>query len=727
MEGRRLLLPHDQLMNENDQEAADSQSGGDNPGGGGGGGGGGDGGVSDEEGPQNPRRGYHRHNAEQIQELESFFKEFPHPDDRQRMELGRRLGLGARKIKFWFQNRRTQLKTQRERNQNILLREDNARLTSENDVLKFRLTNPTCSKCKGPVFPDAAIGLSFEEKQLIRENAWLKDELARIQSLAEKVMANPVNISHSLLQLSRPSSNGDAETCCEALETGDRTVSTGLSLGNGTSMSPSVKSLEECPYEKAGYIRAAVSAMNELMKLSEAYDPMWTPLFDGPTELLSHEDYAKMFPTSTCLGMSPGSSVREGTRDAAIVTLRSQAIVEILMDADKWLKAFPCLITNASTTHVISDFAIGSKDASLQLMKAEFQVLSPLVSTCQVRFIRFCKQQREGFWAIVDVSVENNADSRAVTYCRRLPSGCILQDLPNNCTKVTWIEHLEYDTSSIHPLFCLAINSGVLFGAPRWLASLQRHCESRNTKLSGINPLGKQNVLKLAQHMNELFFFGICPALWSKENICVGNISEDVKIKYRRSIGLPGEPPGLVLCVSTSFWMPATWDVLFDFLRNERARSQWDILSLTGEMQEIVRVPKGPGHNDCISLLRVTGMDSSQTRVMVVQESWIDPSGALIVYAPLETWVIMDAVRGMDTDTEGTDLLPSGFSIIPVGPLQGQGEGRKPGGSLVTLGFQVLVNDTPSAKLTPESFDTVSNLVSITINKIKVAMGLTSA
>jgi hypothetical protein len=39
-----------------------------------------------------------------------MLKECPHPDENQRAQLSRELGLEARQIKFWFQNRRTQMK-----------------------------------------------------------------------------------------------------------------------------------------------------------------------------------------------------------------------------------------------------------------------------------------------------------------------------------------------------------------------------------------------------------------------------------------------------------------------------------------------------------------------------------------------------------------------------------------------------------------------------------------
>ena len=42
--------------------------------------------------------------------MPSFFKECPHPDDKQRKELSRELGLEPLQVKFWFQNKRTQMK-----------------------------------------------------------------------------------------------------------------------------------------------------------------------------------------------------------------------------------------------------------------------------------------------------------------------------------------------------------------------------------------------------------------------------------------------------------------------------------------------------------------------------------------------------------------------------------------------------------------------------------------
>ena len=71
-------------------------------------------------------------------------------------------------------------------------------------------------------------------------------------------------------------------------------------------------------------------------------------------------------------------------------------------------------------------------------MNAELQVLSPLVPVRNVNFLRFCKQHAEGVWAVVDVSIdtvrENSGGSTVVI--RRLPSGCVVQDMSNGYSKV---------------------------------------------------------------------------------------------------------------------------------------------------------------------------------------------------------------------------------------------------------------------------------------------------
>lgn len=75
-------------------------------------------------------------------------------------------------------------------------------------------------------------------------------------------------------------------------------------------------------------------------------------------------------------------------------------------------------------------------------MQAEFQVLSPMVPVRQVKFLRFSKQHAENVWAVVDVSVDTIREvSNGHTFIdsRRLPSGCIVQDMPNGYSKVKYV------------------------------------------------------------------------------------------------------------------------------------------------------------------------------------------------------------------------------------------------------------------------------------------------
>jgi homeobox-leucine zipper protein len=81
-------------------------------------------------------------------------------------------------------------------------------------------------------------------------------------------------------------------------------------------------------------------------------------------------------------------------------------------------------------------------------MFAEVQMLTPMVPTREVYFVRYCKQLNAEQWAIVDVSidkVEDNIDASLVK-CRKRPSGCIIEDKSNGHCKVhvLWVLNMLY-------------------------------------------------------------------------------------------------------------------------------------------------------------------------------------------------------------------------------------------------------------------------------------------
>ncbi|WOG88569.1 hypothetical protein DCAR_0207804 [Daucus carota subsp. sativus] len=694
----------------------------------------------DETRPPRKKR-YHRHTPQQIQELEQLFKECPHPDEKQRLELSRRLSLETRQVKFWFQNRRTQMKTQLERHENSLLRQENDKLRAENMSIREAMRNPMCTSCGGP----AMVGeISLEEQHLRMENARLKDELDKVCALTGKFLGRPVS------SLGTPTS---LELGVGGMGFGSlSSVSTAVPLGQHDFGSGIPSSLAVVPQtrsnsgpsgiERSMYLELALASMDELVKMAQTEEPLWVRNLEGGREMLNYDEYLRIF-NNSCTGPRPNGFVTEASRENGMVIINSLALVETLMDSNKWADMFPSLVARTCTTDVISNGMGGTRNGALQLMHAELQVLSPLVPIREVHFLRFCKQHAEGVWAVVDVSIDsirNSSGAPPFFSCRRQPSGCVVQDMPNGCSKVTWVEHAEYEENTVHHLYRPLIRSGMGFGAQRWVANLQRQCECLAILMSSAVPSldhtaittsGRKSMLKLAQRMTNNFCAGVCASTVHKWNkLTAGNVDEDVRVMTRNSVDDPGEPPGIVLSAATSVWLPVSPQRLFNFLRDERLRSEWDILSNGGPMQEMAHVAKGQDHGNCVSLLRASAMNSNQSSMLILQETCIDAAGSLVVYAPVDIPAMNVVMNG--GDSAYVALLPSGFAILPDGPdprgpsgngpLSNGGSGHRAGGSLLTVAFQILVNSLPTAKLTVESVETVNNLISCTVQKIKAAV-----
>ncbi|KAF8657022.1 hypothetical protein HU200_060356 [Digitaria exilis] len=708
----------------------------------------------DDAEPGNPRKRkkrYHRHTPQQIQELEALFKECPHPDEKQRGELSRRLGLDPRQVKFWFQNRRTQMKTQLERHENALLKQENDKLRAENMTIREAMRSPMCGSCGSP----AMLGeVSLEEQHLCIENARLKDELSRVYALANKFLGKPTMsmLAGPMLQppphlssLPIPSSSLELAVGGAAMPGSMGEFAGGVSSPLGTVITPARATGSALPPSLVGTDRSvllelAISAMDELVKLAQIDEPLWLPSLNGSPskEMLNFEEYAHSF--LPCFGAKPAGFVSEASRESGLVIIDdSLALVETLMDERRWSDMFSCMIAKAQILEEVTPGIAGSRNGALLLMKAELQVLSPLVPIREVTFLRFCKQLAEGAWAVVDVSIDGlvrdqnsaTASNAGNIRCRRLPSGCVMQDTPNGYCKVTWVEHTEYDEASVHQLYRPLLRSGLAFGARRWLAMLQRQCECLAILMSPdtvsandsavITQEGKRSMLKLARRMTENFCAGVSASSareWSKLDGATGSIGEDVRVMARKSVDEPGEPPGVVLSAATSVWVPVAPEKLFNFLRDEQLRAEWDILSNGGPMHEMAIIAKGQEHGNSVSLLRASAMSANQSSMLILQETCTDASGSMVVYAPVDIPAMQLVMNGGDSTYVA--LLPSGFAILPDGPSAGTGQ--KTGGSLLTVAFQILVNSQPTAKLTVESVETVNNLISCTIKKIKTAL-----
>ncbi|GER52970.1 homeobox-leucine zipper protein ROC1 [Striga asiatica] len=673
----------------------------------------------DQDPNQRPKKKrYHRHTQHQIQEMESFFNECPHPDDKQRKELGRRLGLEPLQVKFWFQNKRTQMKAQHERHENTQLRNENEKLRAENIRYKEALSNATCPNCGGP----AAIGeMSFDEQHLRIENARLREEIDRISGIAAKYVGKPM--------LSYPHLPTGSSSRSLELGVGNFGPQTGLT-GEVYAASDLLRSVSgPTDADKPMIIELAVAAMEELIRMAQSGEPLWIPSSDNSSETLNEEEYGRAFPRG--IGPKPLGLKSEASRESAVVIMNHINLVEILMDVNQWSSVFASIVSRAVTLDVLSTGVAGNYNGALQVMTAEFQVPSPLVPTRENYFVRYCKHHSDGSWAVVDVSLENLRPN-SVSRCRRRPSGCLIQELPNGYSKVTWVEHVEIDDRAVHTIYKALVNSGLAFGARRWVSTLDRQCERLASLMAnniaagdvGVisSPEGRKSMLKLAERMVMSFCTGVGASTAHTWTTLSGSGADDVRVMTRKSMDDPGRPPGIVLSAATSFWLPVPPKRVFDFLRDEHSRSEWDILSNGGLVQEMAHIANGRDPGNSVSLLRVNSANSSQSNMLILQESSTDSTGSYVIYAPVDIVAMNVVLSGGDPDYVA--LLPSGFAILPDGPTNPVGPVPDvgSGGSLLTVAFQILVDSVPTAKLSLGSVATVNSLIKCTVERIKGAV-----
>ncbi|RLM54948.1 hypothetical protein C2845_PM10G05820 [Panicum miliaceum] len=678
---------------------------------------------------QHQRKQYHRHTPHQIQQLEAMFKECPHPDENQRAALARELDLEPQQIKFWFQNRRTQMKAQHERASNSFLRMENDKIRCENVTMREALKNVICPNCVGQPVTDY-----FDAQKLRMENTQLKEELDRMSSITSKYLGRPFTQAPAVLPTSVPSLD----------------LSVGGGLGGGPSLD--LELLSGCSsgmlppvtkMERPMMVDLAARAMDELIRLAQAGRQLWVKGVPGDApETLNVAAYDSLFTAPGGAFRPPDISV-EGSRDSGLVFMSAVALVDVFMDTNKWTEFFPGIVSKAHTGDVLMSGLCGRSE-SLIMMYEELHVVTPVVPTREFSFLRYCKQIEQGLWAVADVSPDGLRDVPYGTppRSRRLPSGCLIADMSNGYSKVTWVEHMEIEqTLPISALYRNLVLSGAAFGAHRWLAALQRACERvaslamlgaphHDLAGAGVTPEGQRSTMKLSQQMVGLFCASLSSSPLQRWVLLPGTTDVSIRVAAQRSAE-PGQPNGVVLTAATSIWLPVPANHAFAFLRDESARSQWDILAHANQVQEVLRIPNGSNPDNCVSVLRGTMTDANQDGMLILQESCTDASGSsLVVYSPIDLLTANVVMSG--EDASGIPLLPSGFAILPdARPGSGAGApssssggplGTISPGCVVAVAFQILVSSLPSSRVDAESMATVTGLIGTTVQQIKAAL-----
>ncbi|KAH6775339.1 protodermal factor 2 [Perilla frutescens var. hirtella] len=618
---------------------------------------------------QRKRKRYHRHTPQQIQQMDAFYKECPHPDEKQRNELSRQLGIEPIQVKFWFQNKRTQMKTQHEHKENSQLRTDNERLRAENLRFREALSNASCPNCGVPTLRDPN------------------------SSLRQPAM-------------------GSTETPSSS------------AAGNLWRWTNNETQSEDY---RAVVIELATSAMEELVRIAQLGEPLWVASVDRHTFVLNHEEYFRAF--SRVFGPKSDGFKSEASRESAVVPSTAADAVHYLMDVEEWANVFSGVVSQATNLQVVSSGLDGTYNEVVQV----FHVPSPVVPTRESYFVRHCRRHMDGTWAVVDVSLDH-LHSTPFNTCRRRPSGCLIQDMPNGYSKVVWVEHVELEEGGVHSIYKPLITAGLAFGARRWLAILDGHCRRVAIGLvpsHGANYLGsqegKRSLLKLAEIMVTRFCRGVNSSIsntWTTIS-GFGSGSDNVKIMTRKNVDDPSTPLGFQLSIATSFWLPVPPKRVFDFLRANDTRKEWDMLLNGDDVEEMVHIVSGNDDGNRVTMYQVKGNDPSLNQRIILQESRKDPTASYVVYAPIDV-VCANMILG-GGDPSHVPLLPSGFAILPDGPTRG-GHGRgmatqvETGGSLLTVALQVLVDSAPETNLSPGSVAVANKIICDIMDKIREAL-----
>ena len=300
--------------------------------------------------------------------------------------------------------------------------------------------------------------------------------------------------------------------------------------------------------------------------------------------------------------------------------------------------------------------------------------------------------------------------------CRKCPSGCLIHDLQNGSSHVTWVEHVDVreQEKELRPIFKPFVESGFAFGAKRWLSTLQRHAE-RFIYSMGINiapsdstiaPEGRRSLAAMTNKMMVSFCNDISNSTFHHWTLVNRTKKRPMEVRTNKRRGDPGKPPGLNRTAGCTVKHISHHTRVFDFLRDVQSRHPWDSMAMEKSVQVLADFTTGPDPRNCISVLAI----GNHNDFLILQECCTDATGSYVIYAPIDKTIFQSMLCG--ADPEPIPLLSSGFSILP------DVSGGVLDGTLLTRVFQISIR----ALSTRNAVDMASAVVQDTLRRIKAAV-----
>ncbi|RDY12988.1 Homeobox-leucine zipper protein HDG1, partial [Mucuna pruriens] len=469
--------------------------------------------------------------------------------------------------------------------------------------------------------------------------------------------------------------------------------------------------------------KVANAAMEELIKLMTMNEPLWARSTCGAGYVLDREIHAKMF--SRVDSLEGPHTREESSKHYKIVRIGARHLVEMLLDSEEWVNIFPTIVSKAETIKVLDIGSLDNRTGALQVVYEEMYDLSPLVPSRKLLLLRCCQQIGVGTWAIAHMSIDSFGERSPSFHARRLPSGCIIGQMLDETSMVTWVEHVEVNDGMLTSSERSVTRHNIAYGGERWLCALQRMCERFvHTSMDNMPLLSSQQVInsfnarKRAITLSDKMVQDFCGVMCKLRNRGFASSSVEnngeIKVDFRKNT-IPGTPEGIIATAITTIRLPHNPQKIFCFLTEARKRSQWDVLSRGHPMDEI--------ENFTIRGNRISIYKTIESNVMVFQDGYTDPLGSYVVYAPITVKNTRTIMNGEDSMVP---ILPSGFFITEdsdavAEACNKQHADKKSGGSLLTMVYQLLMC-SKSVPSRDQNGKTAIKVIVSSLEKIKAAL-----